>query len=177
MRTVRATGAERRLGPEELIVTKTDLQGRITYANGVFLRISALTEDAALGRPHNLIRDPEMPRGLFHRLWRTLESGEEMFAYIRNLAADGVHYWVLAHVTPSIDAAGRVVGHHSNRRAPTRSALPVVLDAYARMREAERGLSRREAGAAGDAALTALLEERGLTHDQWLWSLEAEEVA
>lgn len=171
------SGVERRLGAEELIVTKTDLQGRITYANEVFLRISALEEAETLGQPHNLIRHPEMPRGVFHRLWATLRDGREMFAYVKNLATDGAHYWVLAHVTPSIDATGRPCGYHSNRRAPTWAGIPAVEEVYRHVLAAERGLGAREAAVAGDAALDHLLAQRGLTYEAWVWSLEKEEAA
>ena len=116
--TARPTGVERHLGPDELIVSKTDLQGRITYANESFLRIGAFTEDQVIGQPHNLIRHPEMPRAVFKLLWDTVQSRQELFAYVVNLAADGAHYWVLAHVTPSFDERGQVVGYHSNRRRP-----------------------------------------------------------
>lgn len=176
-RRVAPTGEERRLGAEELIVTKTDLQGRITYANDVFLRISALEEATTLGMPHNLIRHPDMPRAVFHRLWATLQDGRELFAYVKNLATDGAHYWVLAHVTPSTDAAGRPCGYHSNRRAPTWSGIPAVEDVYRQLLAAERGLPAREAAVVGDAALDRLLAERGLSYEAWIWSLEQEEAA
>src|SRR3712207_7822851 len=52
--------------------------------------------DDVIGRPHNLIRHPEMPRAVFALLWQTLSEGRELFAYINNLASDGAHYWVLA---------------------------------------------------------------------------------
>ncbi len=123
-RTVRPTGQERLLAPDDLIVSKTDLRGVITYANESFLRFSAYAEEEVIGRPHNLIRHPAMPRAVFRLLWDTLARGEEVFAYIDNLAADGATYWVLANVTPSYDAAGQVVGYHSSRRAPSPVALP-----------------------------------------------------
>lgn len=170
--TVRPTGVERTLGHDEIIVTKTDLRGRITYANDVFLRISALEEHATLGRPHSLIRHPEMPRGIFRLLWSRLEAGHEVFAHIRNLATDGAHYWVLAHVTPSLDAACRPVGYHSNRRRPGARAVAEVEAVHAQMRRAEAGLGARDAAEAGERALHALLAGRGMTYAQWLWSLE-----
>ncbi|MBO1753075.1 PAS domain-containing protein [Actinotalea sp. BY-33] len=171
---VRPTGVERRLGAEELIVTKTDLQGRITYANDTFLRISALVEEETLGRPHNIIRHPQMPRGLYSCLWSTIAAGEEMFAYVKNLATDGAHYWVLAHVTPSITPDGKPCGYHSNRRSPSRSALPVVEQLYARMLRAERGLPANEAARAGVQVLEEALAEAGTTYSGWIWSLEEE---
>ena len=120
--TTAPTGAERHLHDEELIVTKTDTQGRLTYANDVFLRFSALTEDEAIGQPHNIIRHPDMPGGVFAVLWERVQAGQEIFAYVKNLAHDGVAYWVFAHVTPTYDVNGSITGYHSMRRAPRRNS-------------------------------------------------------
>lgn len=93
------TGQARTFAPDELIVSKTDPKGRITYANDVFLRVSGYELDEVIGQPHNIIRHPEMPRAVFRLLWRQLAAGQEVFAFINNLAKNGDHYWVLAHVT------------------------------------------------------------------------------
>lgn len=169
--TVSRTSGERFLDEGELIVTKTDLAGRLTYTNDVFLTVSAVTEAQALGRAHNLIRHPEMPRGIFRLVWDTLQAGDELFAYIQNRALDGVSYWVFAHVTPSFDVHGAPCGYHSTRRAPDRQALEVVRRTYAQMRELETGHSRRDAGEISLAWLLADLAGRGLTYSEWLWSL------
>lgn len=132
-----STAPERILADDELIVTKTDLKGRLTYTNDVFLRISALDEADAIGRPHNIVRHPQMPRGIFRLLWDTVSAGEEIFAYVQNLALDGAPYWVLAHVTPSYSTAGTIVGYHSTRRAPGRDAVDEVRRTYASMTQIE----------------------------------------
>ncbi|MBG0561940.1 PAS domain-containing protein [Actinoplanes aureus] len=169
---VRPTGVERTFGENEMIVTKTDQRGVITYANDLFLQISALREDEAIGRPHNVIRHPDMPRAVFKLLWDVLAERREIFAYVLNLAADGAHYWVLAHVTPSYDGAGRVVGYHSNRRRPAPAAITAVSDLYARLRTAEaRAASPRDAVQAGWQALGNELRERGQEYDELVWSL------
>jgi len=103
------SGVERTMAEDELIVSKTDTRGIMTYVNDVFLRVSAYPESEVLGQPHNMIRHPDMPRCVFKLLWDTIKSGQEIFAYVVNLAADGAHYWVFAHVTPSFDTTGRVV--------------------------------------------------------------------
>ena len=59
-----------------------------------------------------------MPRCVFKLLWNTIDQGEEIFAYVVNLAGSGDHYWVFAHVTPSFDSEGNIIGYHSNRRPP-----------------------------------------------------------
>lgn len=169
---VRPTGVERTFADDEIIVTKTDLRGILTYANDVFLRISALTEDEAIGQPHNLIRHPDMPRAVFKLLWDTLSDGRELFAYVVNLASDGAHYWVLAHVTPSFDANGRMVGFHSNRRRPDPAAVSAVSEFYARLRAEERQHSSTPA--ALDASwqmLQQALTDRGQTYEEYVWEL------
>ncbi|MFC0222492.1 PAS domain-containing protein [Nocardioides zeicaulis] len=171
-RVVRPTGVERTFGRDEVIVTKTDLKGRITYANDVFCRVSALPEAELLGRPHSVIRHPEMPKAVFKLLWDTLGTGQELFAYVVNLAGDGAHYWVLAHVTPSLGPAGDVVGYHSNRRLPDPRAIREVEPIYRRLVAEERRHPRSaDAARAGEALLHELLAERGTTYDRLVWSL------
>ncbi|WP_229070052.1 PAS domain-containing protein [Actinoplanes sp. DH11] len=166
------TGVERTFGEDEIIVTKTDTKGVLTYANKVFLRLSALTEAEAIGRPHSLIRHPEMPRSVFKLLWDSLKDRQELFAYVVNLASDGAHYWVLAHVTPSFDERGQVVGYHSSRRKPDRAAVAAAQELYGRLRAEERRYDNpRAALDAGWEMLQSTLSGRGQTYDQFVWEL------
>lgn len=172
------SGVERGFGDEEIIVSKTDLQGRITYANAVFLRVAAYTEDEVLGQPHNLVRHPDMPRAVFQLAWEVMEAGEEIFAYVLNLAGDGAHYWVLAHMTPTFDASGRPIGYHSSRRTCDPTALRAVQQVYAQLLAEEgRHAGKKEGLAASRALLDQLLADTGLTYDAWVWSLGGAEVA
>lgn len=173
---VSPTGEARTFAPDELIVSKTDLRGVITYANDVFLRISRYELHDVIGRPHNLIRHPEMPRAVFHLLWQTLSEGRELFAYIDNLASDGAHYWVLAHVTPSYSADGSVVGYHSNRRRPSAGAIRTIAPLYQRLVEEER---RHPTAKAAVAASSRLLDEvvaaQAGSYEEFIWSVIARE--
>lgn len=117
------SGVERKLDASELIVSKTDCQGKITYGNRTFFALAGYDERECLGAPHNMIRHPHMPRGVFDLLWATLQNGKEMFAYVVNRAKNGDHYWVFAHVTPSYNEKSEIVGYHSNRRAPNTAVL------------------------------------------------------
>lgn len=175
---IRPTGQERTFDDDEIIVSKTDVKGRLTYVNDVFLRVSAYAEDELIGKPHNIIRHPDMPRSVFRLLWETLGSGRELFAYIVNLAADGAHYWVLAHVTPTFNAQGEIVGFHSNRRTAAPQALAQVLPFYAELlREESRYGSAPEAAAAGSQLFEQRLADQGLSYDEWVWALDAERLA
>lgn len=166
------SGIERKLGASDVIVTKTDLKGRITYANDVFCRISDLTEAEVIGQPHNVIRHPEMPRAVFKLLWDTVQQDREIFAYVVNLAADGAHYWVLAHVTPSRDVHGRLVGYHSNRRRPGAEPVARVKSLYQQLLAEEARHPRAvDAATAGAALLDRILTEQGTTYERHVWDL------
>lgn len=169
------TGVERVLGADELIVSKTDTSGRITYVNRTFLRISGFTEAELLGTPHSIVRHPAMPRGTFRLMWDTIRSGREFFAYVLNLAKTGDHYWVFAHVTPTFDPGGEVVGYHSNRRAVTREAIDRIEPLYRRLVDLEA--THADPGEAADASLEALSRElaaAGTTYDRFVFSLAEE---
>lgn len=170
---VTPTGVERRFSDDEIIVSKTDLRGFLTYTNDVFLRMSAYTEDEVIGRPHNVIRHPDMPRCVFKLLWDTLQDGRELFAYVVNLASDGAHYWVLAHVTPTRSASGEIIGYHSNRRTCDPAALETIKALYAELVAEERRHPRPpDALVAGTQLLQRKLDAAGMTYEEFVWSLE-----
>lgn len=166
------TGTERFFDDSELIVSKTDLRGRITYANETFLRVSGFLPDELLGAPHNLIRHPDMPRCIFRLLWDTIRERQEIFAYIVNLAKNGDHYWVLAHVTPSFDRSGAHIGYHSNRRKPDTAAVAAVAPLYKSLLAIERRAADPRHGVteAGDQ-LSAILRDKGMGYDEFVFSL------
>ncbi len=169
---IKPTGVERRFGVDEVIVTKTDLKGHLTYANDVFCRVSAYPESEMLGQPHSMIRHPDMPRGVFRLLWDSLAAKRELFAYVVNLAGDGAHYWVFAHVTPSIGENGEVVGYHSNRRLPDPRVIAQIQPLYQTLLAEERRHTRAvEAAQAGLDLLTEILRGQGTTYDEHVWSL------
>ncbi len=155
------TGRRRLFGDDELIVTKTDPTGRITYANDVFVNISGFAENELLGQPHSMIRHPEMPRAVFKLLWDRIQAGREIFAFVCNRAKNGDHYWVLAHVTPNFDAAGGIVGYHSSRRTMADRALDAIEPLYRALNEVEHGGDRKEALVRSSARLEAEVARLG----------------
>jgi PAS domain S-box-containing protein len=160
------------LGPNELIVSKTDVKGVLTYVNTVFCRMAAADERDLLGQPHNVVRHPDMPRALFKYMWDTIGARREIFAYVQNLGLDGAHYWVFAHVTPSGRPGEQVTGYHSNRRCPAREAIAAIEPLYRHLREIERNTAgSREGLEASVAALHEALDERGMTYDELVWSI------
>jgi len=131
------TGVERKLGQDDIIVSKTDAKGRLIYANKIFLDIADYTEAEVLGKPHSIVRHPDMPHCIFRLLWTTIQSGNELFAYVVNRAKNGDHYWVFAHVTPTFGSDGTIKGYHSSRRAPRPEAVETIIKVYADLRAEE----------------------------------------
>lgn len=157
----------------DLIVSKTDLKGRITYANRTFCRMAGYAEGELLGRPHSIIRHPDMPRAVFKLLWDTLFEGREVFAYVKNIARNGNFYWVFAHVTPSYDIDRKIIGFHSNRRVPSRHVIErTISPLYARVLEEERRHKNGQSAlAAGHVLLSNVLQSTGKSYDSFIFSL------
>ncbi len=158
---------------EGLIVSKTNLSGRITYANDVFCRVAGYSEAELLGQPHSIIRHPDMPRAVFKYLWDTVLDGREVFAYVKNAAKSGDFYWVFAHVTPSRDAAGKTIGFHSNRRVPDpRIVREVITPLYAGLlRDEQSHRNGKDSLAAGYRALTDFIASKKISYDELIFSL------
>jgi len=150
------SGVEHSFSADEVIVSKTDLQGRITYANDIFISMSGYTEQELLGQPHNILRHPHMPRCVFKFLWDRIAQGHEVFAYVVNRSKNGDHYWVFAHITPCYGANGSIVGYHSTRRVPLPKALEAVKPLYANLLAIEERSSDRKQGA--EQSLAALVD-------------------
>ena len=170
---VSLTGVERFFDDNEIIVSKTDLKGRITYCNDVFMRIAGYTEKELLGQPHSIIRHPDMPRCIFKLLWDTIEAGDEIFAYVINRAKNGDHYWVLAHVTPSFKSGGEIIAYHSNRRVPDKKIVDgTIIPLYRSLLEEERRHENAKEGMKASFAMVVdLLKEKGMGYDEFIASI------
>jgi len=169
---VMRTNIERTFHKDEIIVTKTDLKGHITYANQVFLRVAGYTEKEILGQPHNIIRHPDMPRCVFKLLWDTIEAKREIFAYVLNLAKNGDHYWVFAHVTPTFDVNGNTVGYHSTRRLPKPASVAAIEPVYRMLLEEEsRHSTKQEGMQASTALLLDTLQAKKLEYDEFVFAI------
>ncbi|MFM0035329.1 methyl-accepting chemotaxis protein [Paraburkholderia strydomiana] len=137
------TGHEYEFPSSHMLVSATDLGGRIQYCNPAFIAVSGFTRDELIGEPHNLIRHPDMPREAFADMWTTIREGRPWTALVKNRRKNGDHYWVRANVTPVVEN-GAVVGYLSVRVKPEREAVRAADTLYARMRAGEaRGVALR----------------------------------
>ncbi|ANQ85363.1 methyl-accepting chemotaxis protein [Azoarcus olearius] len=119
--------------PGRPIVTKTDLAGRITYANPAFVAISGFSRDELIGQNHNIVRHPDMPAEAFADLWRTIQAGRPWRGIVKNRAKNGDFYWVEAYVTP-LTENGQRVGYMSVRTPPSTEARERAEALYGRLR-------------------------------------------
>ena len=167
------SGKELYFDKNEIIVTKTDPKGHITYANDVFIRLAGYSEKELLGSPHSMIRHPNMPRAVFKLLWEHIQNKKEIFAYVVNMSKEGHHYWVFAHVTPSYDEAGNITSFHSNRRVPNRDVLDnKIIPLYRSLKDEETKHSNRKEGLEKSyQKLVNLLQEEGKEYDEFILSL------
>ncbi|WP_417317695.1 PAS domain-containing protein [Emcibacter sp.] len=165
---------ENTFGQDEIIVSKTDLKGRITYVNDTFCKVAELDERDVLGEPHSIIRHPDMPRSVFQLLWETIQHKKEIFAYVKNISRSGKYYWVLAHVTPTLGKDGNVIGYHSNRRSVSANEVKKVDSLYKEIAAVERQHENRKEGMlAGSKFLVEKAVKNATSYDEFIWSVGA----
>lgn len=117
------------LQDEDILISATDVQGKITFANNRFYEIAEYTPGELTGKPHNIIRHPDMPRAAFADLWMTIQTGKLWQGYVANRSKLGRLYWVKANVFPCYDR-GRVVGYLSIRTKPDPARVRQAVAAY-----------------------------------------------
>ena len=161
-------GKEHNVSADAFLVSKTDTHGKITYCNEPFIKIVGASEQELLGKPHSIVRHPDMPRVIFKLLWDKIKLKEEIFAYVKNLSFDGGHYWVYANVTASLDENGTIVGYYSVRRKANPKALQIIEPLYQKL------LSLEKSGGI-DAAykyLVDVLAEKGVSYEEFSNNLQ-----
>jgi methyl-accepting chemotaxis protein len=140
------TSTEVPLQDDTLIVSKTDLKGRITYINRDFLTISGFTEAELIGQSHNIVRHPDMPVEAFEDFWRDLKAGRPWTGMVKNRCKNGDYYWVLATATP-ISEGSEITGYMSVRRKATQQQIQAAEEAYRLFREKKAGRMQVRHGA------------------------------
>jgi PAS domain S-box-containing protein len=156
------------LNKNDFIVSKTDTKGIITYGNKIFIEMSGYEEEELLGKNHNLIRHPDMPRIAFKTAWDMVQNKQEFFGFVKNLRKDGGYYWVWANITPDLDTNGNIIGYTSVRRKPNPKALEIIIPIYKKLVEAEKvgGMDSSK------SILLNLLEEKNMEYNELIIALQ-----
>ncbi|SEA41485.1 PAS domain-containing methyl-accepting chemotaxis protein [Variovorax sp. YR216] len=120
------------------LVSRTDLKGRITYVNPIFVEVSGYTVEELMGKAHNIVRHPDMPAEAFADMWDTLGRGLPWTGLVKNRRKNGDFYWVQANVTP-VRRNGAAVGYMSVRSRPERADVMGAEQVYRRILEGKAG--------------------------------------
>ncbi len=153
------------LDPKQYIVSKTDAKGIITYGNEYFVEISGYSEAELIGKPHNLIRHPDMPKVIFKLMWERIQNDQPIMALVKNMAKDGRYYWVVSEFEAKRNKQTQeVINYTAFRKAAPKKALPEIESLYAKLREIEK-----QSGVEGSQNyLEGYLEDKGVSYDQYI---------
>ena len=153
------------LSTKKYIVSKTDAKGIIEYGNDYFVEISGYTESELIGKPHNIIRHPDMPRVVFKMMWDRINRGKNIMAVVKNMAKDGRYYWVVTEFEPKIDPISNdIISHTAFRKAAPQKAIDTMEPIYQKLLEIEK-----EGGMeASEKYLRGFFEEKRTTYDEFM---------
>jgi len=155
--------------PNDLIISRTDTRGTITYCNNIFAKMSGWSKEELLGSNHNLIRHPDMPQVAYQLVWDSIKAKSEFYGYVKNLRKDGGFYWVFAYITADLDENGEIAGYTSYRRFAPEIAVKTMEPIYKLLLEAEKkgGMEQSK------ALLHAYLKKTGFSsYDQFIVDLQ-----
>ncbi len=120
------------------IISKTDLKGVITYVNSAFCKLAGSSKEELIGKPHNIIRHPDMPQSVFKNLWNTIEKNEKWRGFVKNLRKDGRYYWVEAFIEPIFNDEGIKIGYISARKPVSEDDKQKYEKIYKELKEKEK---------------------------------------
>lgn len=162
------TQKEIKMKENDFIVSKTNEKGIITYCNEIFMQMAAYEEGELLGKNHNIIRHPDMPRVAFKLAWDLISNKKEFFGFVKNLTKNGDYYWVFANITADYDSKGKIIGYTSVRRKPSQMAINAVTPIYKEMIKLEQSGGMDASG----KYLFDFLDSNGVTYDELILSLQ-----
>ena len=146
------------LDANRYIVSETDAKGRITFCNDYFMEVAGYNQDELIGKPHNIIRHPDMPKVVFKLLWKTISQGKNINAVIKNLAKDGRYYWIFtAFESRRDDDTGKIIGYHASRKKISKHVLSIIEDLYSELLKIEKS----DGVEASEKYLIEFLKEKG----------------
>lgn len=159
------TQKEIKLNPKRYIVSKTNSQGIIEYGNDYFVEVCGYKESELIGKPHSIVRHPDMPKVVFKMMWDRINKRQNIMAVVKNLAKSGDHYWVITEFEPKVDPiTNEIISHTAFRKAAPQKAINTMAPIYAKLIEIEK-----EGGMeASEKYLREFLEEKKVTYDDFI---------
>jgi PAS domain S-box-containing protein len=156
------------LDPKKYIVSKTDTEGIIEYANDYFIEVSGYNETELVGEPHSIVRHPDMPKIIFKIMWDRLEEGKNIYAIVKNRAKDGRYYWIITDFESNLDkVSNKPISYVAYRQAASDKIVDEIEPLYKKLLEIEK-----TAGMDGSHKyLNGYLEEQGKSYDEYMEAL------
>ncbi len=148
---------EIKLEPKKYIISSTDTKGLITDVNDYFIEISGYSREELIGKPHNIIRHPDMPKVVFKLMWQQLQAGHDILALVKNLSKDGRYYWIFTTFEPIKNANNEVTGYTAHRKSAPKHTIETISDIYRQVLEVEK----KDGIDASEEFLNSYLKERG----------------
>ena len=146
------------LDPKRYIVSETDEKGKITFCNDYFIEVCGYDKEELIGKPHSVIRHPDMPKVIFKLLWETISQGKNINAVIKNLAKDGRYYWIFTEFESRRDTdTGEIIGYTASRKSISKFVIEVITKLYRELLEVEKN----EGIEASEKYLNDFLKEKG----------------
>jgi len=162
------TGVEVKINPKKLIVSKTDMRGKIIYGNDYFTEVSGYKESELIHAPHSILRHPSMPKAIFYLMWKHLEAGRNIMAVVKNMTKYGNHYWVTTDFDIKKNSiTGKPEYYIAFRQAAPRHVIDAMEKIYVKLLEIEyeHGME------ASVIYFESFLEEKGMNYDQFIEDL------
>jgi len=119
------------------IISRTDLEGTITFANKAFCELSGYNKNELIGTPHSIVRHPDMPKSIFQEMWETIQNNQKWHGFIKNLRKDGRYYWTEAFIEPLFDENGNKIGYMAARKAVSNSDKEIYERKYKELKSKE----------------------------------------
>lgn len=162
------SGKEIKVDPYHMIVSRTDINGFIEYANGSFTEISGYTLPELMHKPHNIVRHPDMPAVVFKWMWHRIQEGKDIYAVVKNRAKSGDYYWV----TTKFDikrhpTTQQVTGYAAYRQGAPRHVVDAVSNLYTQLLSIEKA----EGIEASEKYFTDFLTSKGMDYDTYIHDL------
>ncbi len=146
------------LDPKRYIVSETNEKGKITFCNDYFMEVSGYTKEELIGKPHSIVRHPDMPKVVFKLLWETISQGKNINAVVKNLAKDGRYYWIFTEFESRRDNdTGEIIGYHAARKSISKHVIEIIDELYKELLMLERNYTTE----ASERYLMKFLKEKG----------------
>ncbi|MEJ2694264.1 MAG: PAS domain-containing protein [Candidatus Thiodiazotropha sp.] len=171
MSAMHDSGREVSISQREFMVTKSDLNGDLIYANRAFMQINGYPESELLGKPLGMFHHPDMPKGIFQLLSASLDAERECFLYLKNRTREGDFYWAYTIVNIIRDDSGRAKSHLSVLRRPSPASIGKIARLYGEMRRIEGGNGSAGSPKASLQWLMEYVDGKGHSYDSFIHTL------